>query len=80
MELLIRHARLLRRLSIIAAILAVMLIVSAASANGLDERLLWVTICHTPPGEPENAHTMVIYWSALDKCLSHFGDVMGSCP
>jgi len=65
---------------IVLVILLFMLLITAVSANGLSEELMWVTICHHPPGDPENAQTMVIYWSALDKCLSYFGDFMGACP
>ena len=61
-------------------ILLFLFLVTVVSANGLSEQLSWVTICHHPPGDPENAQTMVIYWSALDKCLSYFGDFMGACP
>ena len=37
-----------------------------------------VTICHIPPGNPENAHTITISESALQAHLSH-GDYLGEC-
>jgi Tol biopolymer transport system component len=37
-----------------------------------------VTICHVPPGNPENAHTITISVSALDAHLAH-GDYEGAC-
>lgn len=62
------------------AMLLFLVVMTAVSANMINEQLMWATVCHTPPGSPESAQTMVIYWSALDKCLSHFGDFMGACP
>ncbi|MFN8392503.1 MAG: M64 family metallopeptidase [Bdellovibrionota bacterium] len=38
-----------------------------------------ITICHIPPGNPGNAHTISISRSALTAHLSH-GDVIGECP
>ena len=61
------------------AITLLLLLVTAVSANSINDQLMWITVCHTPLGDPDNAQTMVIYWSALDKCLSHFGDYIGAC-
>ncbi len=38
-----------------------------------------VTICHIPPGNPENAHTIEISESAVPAHLAH-GDILGECP
>lgn len=38
-----------------------------------------VTICHRPPGNPANAHTLSIGRSALKAHLKH-GDTVGACP
>ncbi len=38
----------------------------------------WVTICHIPPGNPANAHTITISVNALPAHLAH-GDYVGSC-
>jgi len=39
------------------------------------------TICHVPPGNPANAHTLVIGCSAVDAHMrNHPGDCMGPCP
>ncbi|NVO02984.1 MAG: carboxypeptidase regulatory-like domain-containing protein [Bacteroidetes bacterium] len=38
----------------------------------------WVTICHIPPGNPGNAHTITINSNALQAHLAH-GDYLGSC-
>jgi len=37
-----------------------------------------VDVCHIPPGNPENAHTITISESALSTHLDH-GDVVGAC-
>ena len=37
-----------------------------------------VTICHIPPGNPDNAHTITVSWSAVVAHLSH-GDALGQC-
>jgi len=37
-----------------------------------------VTICHVPPGSPENAHSITINVNALDAHLAH-GDTIGDC-
>jgi hypothetical protein len=36
------------------------------------------TICHIPPGNPENAHTLCVGTPAVDAHLAH-GDHLGSC-
>lgn len=39
------------------------------------------TICHVPPGNPPNAHTLVIGCSAVDAHMrNHPGDCLGPCP
>ena len=37
-----------------------------------------VTICHIPPGNPDNARTIRIGCAALDHHLAH-GDICGPC-
>ena len=37
-----------------------------------------IAICHIPPGNPDNAHTIVISVNALEAHLRH-GDVIGGC-
>jgi hypothetical protein len=38
-----------------------------------------VTICHRPPGNPDNAHTITVGASAVPAHLAH-GDSLGPCP
>jgi hypothetical protein len=37
------------------------------------------TICHIPPGNPANAHTLCIGNPAVGPHLSHHGDYLGPC-
>ena len=37
-----------------------------------------VTICHIPPGNPDNAHTITVGASAVPAHLAH-GDVLDAC-
>ena len=37
-----------------------------------------VTICHVPPGNPDNAHTITVDANAVAAHLAH-GDLCGSC-
>ena len=38
-----------------------------------------VTICHIPPGNPANAHTITISENAWPAHLNNHGDLLGSC-
>ena len=39
------------------------------------------TICHVPPGNPPNAHTLTVGCSAVQAHLrNHPGDCLGPCP
>ena len=38
-----------------------------------------VTICHIPPGNPANVHTIIVGADARPAHLAH-GDVLGTCP
>jgi len=72
--------RQLRSVTLVMMILLVLLLTTAASASAVNDQLMWVTVCHTQPGQAGNPQTMVLYWSALDKCLSSFNDFIGPCP
>jgi hypothetical protein len=37
-----------------------------------------ITVCHIPPGDPENMHEIDISVNALDAHLAH-GDRVGAC-
>ncbi|MGE0867420.1 MAG: hypothetical protein AB7P03_02575 [Kofleriaceae bacterium] len=38
-----------------------------------------VLICHIPPGNPDNAHSICISPNAVDAHTSHHGDPVGAC-
>jgi hypothetical protein len=39
-----------------------------------------VTICHVPPGNPENAHTITVGFPAVEAHFAnHEGDHLGAC-
>ena len=37
-----------------------------------------VTICHIPPGNPDNAHDITVSMNAVPAHLAH-GDILGGC-
>jgi len=39
-----------------------------------------VTICHIPPGNPENAHTITVGEPAVITHMTKHGDTLGECP
>jgi len=39
-----------------------------------------LTICHLPPGNPENRHSIVISESAWPEHRDNHGDTLGACP
>ncbi|MFB5607561.1 MAG: hypothetical protein ACE5RG_05605 [Candidatus Nitrosomaritimum yanchengensis] len=39
-----------------------------------------VTICHIPPGNPDNAHTITVGESAVVSHMAQHGDTIGPCP
>jgi putative hemolysin len=48
----------------------------SAARNQYQEKVL---ICHIPPGEPDNAHTISVSPNAVPAHLAH-GDTLGPCP
>jgi hypothetical protein len=62
----------MRRIAL--AVIFVALVASVGSAAPSDK----VTICHIPPGNPRNAHTIVVAESAVPAHLAH-GDSLGAC-
>ena len=62
---------------ILGAIVLTMLatVASAPVQSGQDK----VTICHFPPGNPDNAHTIVVGAPAVPAHLELHGDTLGEC-
>lgn len=38
-----------------------------------------VDICHIPPGNPDNAHTITVSVNAVDAHVAQHGDTIGEC-
>lgn len=38
------------------------------------------TICHIPPGNPENEHTIIVGAPAVTMHVGNHGDCLGPCP
>jgi hypothetical protein len=69
----------MKRLSKKMPIAIFLVLFSALSGNGYAESKGKVDICHIPPGNPSNAHTITVSTSAVKAHLAH-GDTMGECP
>ena len=63
---------------LVACALAAVLVLTHATTILGDAPPSEVTICHIPPGNPGNAHTITIPESALAAHLAH-GDTIGAC-
>jgi len=62
---------------ILSAIAFIMLVtIAPASVQSGQEK---VTICHIPPGNPANAHTIVVGAPAVPAHLELHGDTLGEC-
>jgi LPXTG-motif cell wall-anchored protein len=59
-----------------AAAVALLSLGATPAAAGSDDGR--VAVCHVPPGNPSNAHTIVISENALRAHLAH-GDTLGPC-
>jgi hypothetical protein len=44
-----------------------------------DPTVFKVTICHIPPGQPENGHSMTIGAPAVAAHVAEHGDYIGAC-
>lgn len=76
------RVKFLRKAWMIAILLILLglMLTNLVSATSPNDELMWVTVCHIPPGHPEEARTTVVYWSALDKCLCYYNYFLGPCP
>lgn len=66
-----------RKLILTSMALAGLVAVPAAPANAGSDNFK-VTICHIPPGNPENAHEISVSVFAVPAHLAH-GDDLGEC-
>jgi hypothetical protein len=66
----------MKKISLLILIVVLLaLLLPAVSMAGNPNK---VEICHIPPGNPENAHTIVVDDSAVPAHLAH-GDFVGIC-
>jgi hypothetical protein len=65
-----------KRKLVFAALIVVLVVLAtaAAFAGGPGK----VDVCHIPPGNPDNAHTINVSVNAVPAHLAH-GDFVGSC-
>lgn len=75
-----RHGNRPRALNVLALALGILALatvfaVGPAAAAKQDK----VTICHVPPGNEENAHTIVIAEAAVDAHMANHDDYEGEC-
>jgi hypothetical protein len=59
-------------------LLALALIVAAPATQAGGRGQEKVTICHIPPGNPDNAHEITVGAPAVPAHLAH-GDTLGEC-
>src|SRR3712207_1537572 len=66
----------MKKMMLLASVvaLAAMMLAAAPAFAQVDR----VTICHIPPGNPGNAHTITVGEPAVDAHLAH-GDRLGAC-
>lgn len=59
-----------------AIVFGMLVTIAPAPAQSGQEK---VTICHIPPGNPDNAHTIVVGAPAVPAHLELHGDSLGEC-
>ena len=70
-----------QKVSLIAAMItsAVLLVALSGLVTPVLASEQQVTICHRPPGDPQNVQTIAVGQSAVQAHLGH-GDTLGACP
>ena len=70
-----------QKVSLIAAMItsAVLLVALSGLVTPVLASEQQVTICHRPPGNPQNVQTIAVGQSAVPAHLGH-GDTLGACP
>jgi hypothetical protein len=63
----------MKRIALMVVLLAIA--IAASGSPGSDHK---VTLCHVPPGNPANAHTISVDQSAVQAHLNH-EDFIGGC-
>jgi len=65
----------MKRIALFLSVGAVAMLLASVAMAQPDGK---VTICHIPPGNPANAHTISVGASAVPAHINH-GDTLGSC-
>jgi len=65
-------------IKMITMLFALIAVVGFGSHQAYADRVEKVSICHIPPGNPDNMHTISVGEPAVDAHLAH-GDMLGSC-
>ena len=68
----------MKRSLIITTVVALFVFAVGFTASSVQTPPDKITICHIPPGNPDNAHPITISVRALNAHLAH-GDVIGDC-
>lgn len=68
----------MKSFSVLVAILFLFCLPLNFNANDVPEDGHKVTICHIPPGNPDNAHAITVSVNAIPAHMAH-GDAMGDC-
>jgi hypothetical protein len=68
-----------RRLVVRRRALSCTILLAAVLIFGAPAWAAQVTICHVPPGNPSNLHTISVSEDVVEAHLAH-GDFLGSCP
>jgi hypothetical protein len=66
----------MKRKMMLAILLAILAVLGTAAAFA--DSQCKVDICHIPPGNPDNAHTINVSVNAIPAHLEH-GDTLGEC-
>lgn len=75
--MMIKHMRALVRGMLFVAAVAGLAVTQPPAAHGGSDK---VTICHIPPGNPDNAQTITVGAAAVPAHLVLHGDCLGTCP
>lgn len=68
-----------KALTLIGALLVGGFVVGLFLVQGSADAGDKVTICHIPPGNPANFHTISVSANAVDKHMENHGDFLGEC-
>ena len=67
------------KISKIAVLIAAIALLAFVSFSVADSPHVAVTICHIPPGNPGNAHTITVDDDAVAAHVANHGDTIGAC-